>query len=38
MAPMAYVEFVDRDVKAKGSITPRQIVENMEDALPEVKE
>jgi large subunit ribosomal protein L17 len=35
MAPMAYIEFVDRDVKAKGSITPRQIVENSEAELPE---
>ncbi|MEY3196688.1 MAG: ribosomal protein [Pseudomonadota bacterium] len=24
MAPMAYIEFVDRDVNAKGAITPRQ--------------
>ena len=35
MAPMAYIEFVDRDVKAKGAITPRQVVENEEAELPE---
>ena len=35
MAPMAYIEFVDRDVKAKGAITPRQVVENGEAELPE---
>lgn len=35
MAPMAYIEFIDRDVKAKGAITPRQVVENAEDSLPE---
>lgn len=34
MAPMAYIEFVDRDVNAKGAITPRQKVENMEAELP----
>ena len=37
MAPMAYVEFVDRDVKAKGAITPRQKIENVEEELPESK-
>lgn len=34
MAPMAYIEFVERDVKAKGAITPRQKTENMEAELP----
>lgn len=36
MAPMAYIEFVDRDVSAKGAITPKQSVNNyIEDSLPE---
>jgi len=34
MAPMAYIEFIDRDVNAKGAITPRQqnAFEGMEQA------
>lgn len=34
MAPMAYIEFVERDVNAKGAITPRQKVESPEAELP----
>ncbi|MGV2432540.1 MAG UNVERIFIED_CONTAM: 50S ribosomal protein L17 [Rickettsiaceae bacterium] len=35
MAPIAYIEFIDRDVKAKGAITPRPVVlEDQEDMLP----
>lgn len=36
MAPMAYIEFVDRDVNAKGAITPRQNIENTEAQASEL--
>ena len=31
VAPVAYIEFVDRDVNAKGAITPKQVQENLEN-------
>ena len=30
MAPVAYIEFIDRDITAKGAITPRQVVQQDE--------
>ncbi len=35
MAPVAFIEFIDRDVAAKGAITPRIATEYQDDALPE---
>ena len=34
-APVAYIEFVDRDVSAKGSMTPKVIVEGDEENIQE---
>jgi large subunit ribosomal protein L17 len=31
MAPVAYIEFVDRDVTAKGSITPKPVLTEQGD-------
>ena len=38
MAPVAYVEFIDRDEKAKGAITPKPVTENNADDLRPIKE
>jgi len=35
MAPVAFIEFIDRDIKAKGAITPKPVQEEQEVALPE---
>lgn len=35
MAPVAYVEFIDRDVKAKGAITPKPVKVEEEGAVEE---
>lgn len=32
VAPMAYVEFIDRDLEAKGSLTPKPQNDNEEDS------
>lgn len=37
MAPVAFVEFLDRDEKAKGAITPKPVTEEVAD-LPEKEE
>ena len=31
LAPVAYIEFVDRDIAAKGSMTPKPVVKNAEN-------
>ncbi len=36
MAPIAYIEFIDRDEAAKGAITPRQII-NQDETTPAVQ-
>jgi large subunit ribosomal protein L17 len=37
MASVAYIEFVDRDEKAKGAITPKPVIEEKEVQLPPVE-
>lgn len=38
MAPVAYIEFLDRDEKAKGAITPKPVKDTDEAELPPVEE